>query len=146
MNWNKRIKEARLAAGMSNAELARAVGVSSAAVTLWENGTTKNLDAANCIRVCAALGIRPEWLMFGSGAMRGTNTKVKQSVVALLASLSDEDLRRAEAVLQAMFQVDPLSGGRPAIIDPQAIERKYSPGAEATPGVQVGKRHKTNSA
>ena len=35
-----RIKEARLAAGMTQEQLAAAVGVTQPAVTQWENGTT----------------------------------------------------------------------------------------------------------
>ncbi|MBT3967714.1 MAG: helix-turn-helix transcriptional regulator, partial [Gammaproteobacteria bacterium] len=39
----ERIRKSRIEHGISSSELARAVGVTSAAVSRWENGLVKNL-------------------------------------------------------------------------------------------------------
>jgi len=47
MSWNKKIKMARERLGMGQTELANAVGLSPASITMWENGATKNIDGRN---------------------------------------------------------------------------------------------------
>lgn len=142
--WNKRIKEAREEAGMANSDLARAVGVKPASVTLWENGSTKNMDAANCIKACEVLGIRPQWLVFGRGPKHVANSKLVRSIVATLEGLSEDDLRRADAVLHSMFEGMQKTAEKSEPMSPSAIEQKYSPEVDAT-GVQDGTGIKTGS-
>lgn len=137
MKWNDRIKEARQEAGISNAELARAIGVKPASITLWENYSTKNLDAANCIKACEVLGIRPQWLMFGRGPKRAADSKLMQSVIATLEGLPEADLRRAEVLLRTFFEGMHSATQEREPLSPHAIEQKYSPGLDAT-GVQDG--------
>lgn len=66
MNWNQRLQQARTAAGISKAEVAKRVGVSPPTVTDWESGEIKKIDGENLLRVCSVLGVAPDWLMFGS--------------------------------------------------------------------------------
>lgn len=62
---NERITSARVSAGMSKAALARAVGVSSPTVTDWESGKIKTIEAGNMSKLAAALGVTPDWLLYG---------------------------------------------------------------------------------
>ena len=50
---------------ISASELARACGVSPAAVSKWLDGTTKKLSADNYASAARALGVREEWLRTG---------------------------------------------------------------------------------
>jgi transcriptional regulator with XRE-family HTH domain len=62
-----RIRRARQAAGWSQAELARRVGVNRSAVTQWEHsaGTVPSTD--NLARIAAETGVCFEWLATGRG-------------------------------------------------------------------------------
>lgn len=65
MKWNERLSAARKAKQISKSELSRQVGVSPAAVTMWENGTTSALQGENLMRLCQVLGISERYLMQG---------------------------------------------------------------------------------
>lgn len=59
-----RIREARNARGMTQDDLAAAVGVSDKAISSWE--TARSLPAAYYLRdICAALGVSADWVLFG---------------------------------------------------------------------------------
>lgn len=55
--------------GGSQAELARACGVSSASVADWFSGQTKSLKSASLLAAARYLRVRPEWLQTGLGVM-----------------------------------------------------------------------------
>lgn len=61
----KRLKFSLEKANMSQAALARRVGVSRGAVSLWLSGTTKEISMDNLIEVASALGVSPVWLAQG---------------------------------------------------------------------------------
>lgn len=67
MTWNKRLKKARedMLPPMGKSMFARAVGVSAATVTNWENGKVEELKGPNLMKVCAVLGISESYLMTG---------------------------------------------------------------------------------
>jgi transcriptional regulator with XRE-family HTH domain len=65
MKWNERLSITRKAKGMTKSELSRRMGVSPAAVTMWENGTTSALSGANLMRLCEVLGVSERYLMSG---------------------------------------------------------------------------------
>lgn len=62
MELNERIKFARMAASLTQADLARACKVSRAAVNGWESGNVKNLRNAHLFAVSRATGYSPEWI------------------------------------------------------------------------------------
>jgi transcriptional regulator with XRE-family HTH domain len=93
MSWNKRLQEARIAAGITKMELARQAKVSAPTVTDWESGEIKKMDGENLLRVCSALGIAPEWLMFG--AADETATKEANAIAAAILRLKDPAQRDA---------------------------------------------------
>lgn len=66
MSISQRIRTAREAKGLSQAELAHMVGVTRGACGHWEQGkTSPNLE--NLAKVAVLLGIRFEWLATGRG-------------------------------------------------------------------------------
>ncbi len=78
MTFGTRIRQLRRAAGLSQAELARAVAVSQPTVNGWETGKAepgrKRLPA-----IADVLGTTPEWLAFGHGPA-GTPTPAGQAI------------------------------------------------------------------
>lgn len=61
----ERLDDAMKAVDVSGSDLARACGVSPAAVSKWLDGTTKKLSADNYASAARALGVREEWLRTG---------------------------------------------------------------------------------
>lgn len=64
----ERLKSALSKADLSQADLARRVGVSRGAVSLWISGSTKELSSDNLLAAARALGVTPEWLASGRQA------------------------------------------------------------------------------
>lgn len=67
MSLSERIREAISASGKSQAEIAREIGISTGAVTLLLNGTSKSLKAVTAIALEAATGHRATWIVTGKG-------------------------------------------------------------------------------
>ncbi|WP_429497297.1 XRE family transcriptional regulator [Robbsia andropogonis] len=65
-----RLKAAIDQAGVSQSELARAVGISRSAVSLWMNGSVAGIAGENLLRTAAALRVSPMWLSTGRGSMK----------------------------------------------------------------------------
>ena len=84
---------------MKNADLARACGVSPAAVGQWLSNDTKAPKAENIFRIAKATGVSAEWLTTGKGAMvPGTN-----------------DNRAANSIESNVTQAPPMKGYVPLI-------------------------------
>ncbi|MBT2322549.1 helix-turn-helix transcriptional regulator [Variovorax paradoxus] len=64
---SERIKEARDAAKLSNAELARRTGKSQGAVSQWIDGTVNSLRAETAAQLERATGYRAAWIVTGKG-------------------------------------------------------------------------------
>lgn len=67
MNLSTRIAEAIEKSEKSRSEIARACGVSPAAVTFWLSGDTKSLKAETALALEQATGYRAVWLLKGLG-------------------------------------------------------------------------------
>jgi XRE family transcriptional regulator, regulator of sulfur utilization len=61
-----RIKQARLAAGMSQETLATLAGVDRSMVSLWERAA-HSPGAVTVVRLAEALGVPVGWLLLGEG-------------------------------------------------------------------------------
>lgn len=84
MDFSERIKSARLAAGLSQPELAKRVGVTKNAISSMELGKTKGPKPHHLFRIAWALNISPEWLATGKGKMepdRYASVEVRNGVV-----------------------------------------------------------------
>ena len=60
-----RIKILRTSRKLSQEQLGKALGVSGASVSQWENGGTKDLKIENFLRFCEYFNCDPHWLAFG---------------------------------------------------------------------------------
>lgn len=73
-----RIKTLREAKGMTQEELAKALGVTRAAVSLWELGNTKNIKNVTFLALVQLLGTNQEYLLFGPVADREPTGKFRR--------------------------------------------------------------------
>lgn len=102
-----RLKDA-MGKDISASDLARACGVSAAAVSKWLDGTTQKLSAENYANAARALGVRDEWLRTGRLPREregGTAERDMDRVVDIL-----EGLQGPLAALAAA--IDQLTKGR----------------------------------
>ncbi len=63
MTTGQRIKQARLAAGLTQKELAEKVGVKFSAIHKYESGMIVNLKRETIAALAEALDVKPSWLM-----------------------------------------------------------------------------------
>ncbi len=75
---NRRIKERRLAKGMTLLELANKIGVREATVQRYESGAIKNIKYNTLIKIAEALDCKPEYLMSWSDKPHGNSNNPKQ--------------------------------------------------------------------
>lgn len=74
----QRIRTLRQAHGMTQEQLAVAVGVTKSAVSGWERGEVDNIKLANFLRLCRVLHTQPQYLVFGpSGEFPRLNDQVE---------------------------------------------------------------------
>lgn len=97
--WSRRIAQARLRAGMSQARLGAAIGASQSAVGDYETGA-REPNFATLARIGAALGVEPAWLIFGFGkGMRDAGSE---------CSALDADERRDQEFAELFVATDAL--------------------------------------
>lgn len=92
MTPQERIRTARRAAGLSQSQLALAVGVQRSAVSHWEAPHGKNPSVAHLRQAALVMGLQFEWLATGRGDM----------------SLSKEAQLDSIATAEALLVEDPL--------------------------------------
>lgn len=63
MTTGERIKAARIAAGLTQTQLAEKVGLKFSAIHKYETGMVVNLKRETISALAAALNVRPSWLM-----------------------------------------------------------------------------------
>jgi transcriptional regulator with XRE-family HTH domain len=88
----QRIRLARRHGGMSQSELARAVGVQRSAVSHWEAANAKSPNASHLREIAVATTISYEWLATGRGAMALSREQVLDSIPAADALLVEEPI------------------------------------------------------
>lgn len=69
MTLSERVKLAREKAGMTQAQLARALGISQPSVHDLESGRTKQFRSSTLLKMAKVLGQSPEWLAGGEGGL-----------------------------------------------------------------------------
>lgn len=62
-----RIKQLRIAQGMTQPELAERIGVTKSAVSQWEDDSTKNIKLEVFLLLCEILRTDPKYLVWGPG-------------------------------------------------------------------------------
>lgn len=64
-----RIKQARVARGMTQPELADLVDLSERAIETWESGKDKRVPFKRLDELADKLGVTTEWLLYGDGVV-----------------------------------------------------------------------------
>ena len=97
-----RVRRARTLAGMTQADLARATGISTAGISLIENGQTRSLKASTALALEKATGFNARWLESGKGPEQSGNPAEGYSVEvkAIVEQLTTDAL--VDAVLAAI--------------------------------------------
>lgn len=89
-----RIRQARRHAGLSQAQLAEAVGVHRSAVSHWETPEGRQPSAGHLRGIVLATGVSFEWLATGRGEMLLSADTLLDSVSAAEAELVDDPQER----------------------------------------------------
>ncbi|MDB6164586.1 MAG: helix-turn-helix family protein [Xanthomonadaceae bacterium] len=90
MTSQSRIRLARRHAGLSQLQLAQAVGVQRSAVSHWESSLPKNPSVSHLRDVAQVTGVQFEWLATGRGEME-VGTEIRLSSVPAAAALLVEE-------------------------------------------------------
>ncbi len=77
MDIGTRIKEARIAKGMTQEELGKIVGVQKSAIAKYEKGRVVNIKRSTLQKIASALNINPTNLMFEESPKEAANLHVK---------------------------------------------------------------------
>jgi len=108
-----RIKEARKMAGLTQVALASKIGIAQSAISDLERGESAEMDASTLLGLTRALGVRPEWIMWGERPMR-FNDEDALRLLQQFGQLSDPNkaalLAAATALLRAQGEPPTLSG------------------------------------
>lgn len=105
MTQQERIRLARRAAGMSQNQLAQAVGVQRSAVSHWEAPLGKNPSVSHLREIALVTGTQFEWLATGRGEMPLSKEMLLDSIATAEALLIEDPL---EFRLVEAFRAAPL--------------------------------------
>lgn len=105
MTQQERIRLARRAAGMSQSQLAQAVGVQRSAVSHWEAPLGKNPSVSHLREIALVAGTQFEWLATGRGEMPLSKDMKLDSIATAEALLIEDPL---EFRLVEAFRAAPL--------------------------------------
>lgn len=92
MSPQQRIRLARRHGGLSQAQLAHAVGVQRSAVSHWESANGKYPTVGHLCEIAQVTGVNFEWLATGRGTMSLPDAVRLDSIPAAEALLADDPL------------------------------------------------------
>lgn len=90
--FGARVKSLRKARGLTQGELARAIGIKQPSLSELEQGESKEPSAATLLAVARALQVSAEWLYTGIGNPLG-NANLTDDETALLGAFRSLDAR-----------------------------------------------------
>lgn len=85
--FGRRVRELREKLGISQAALAKAIGVGQQTVNNWESGAVKKTSAI--VEVARALSTTPEWLQRGEGQKESRPFRPIDEIVRLYGQLGE---------------------------------------------------------
>jgi transcriptional regulator with XRE-family HTH domain len=100
----ERLKELRIALGISQAELGERIGVSRAAISRLESGSN-NFTNQMVTSICREFGVNEEWLRTGSGDMFEEISRAEKAAQIVGAALGSGD----EFILNTFIALGQLS-------------------------------------
>lgn len=131
MVLSERIRAAMAAKGISQAELARAVGVKPPSIHGWLNGKAKFLRGENLLLAATALGVRQEWLATGVGPMTSGNqdapaeTPENREILGSFGNAPEDTGSNREKLLRIFAEIERTEQTKP----PVAAQYQGIPGA-----------------
>jgi transcriptional regulator with XRE-family HTH domain len=94
MTFAKRVKEAREAARLTQAQLAEGCGISDRTVSAWENGVAEGIRGDTLFCIADKMRVDPRWLVTGAGEAPGMTTALDE----IVRGLEDLPVEQQEAV------------------------------------------------
>ena len=103
----KRLLECRKAAGLTQLELAKAIGITNGAISNLERGDSHTMAADHLFKAAKALRVDAEWLATGKGPKTGKPLLIHLSQEATLLAdqidrLSEEQRHIVAALIQQL--------------------------------------------
>lgn len=98
VTFAKRLKEARLAAGLTQEQLAQACGVTNRAVSAWEKGRASDILAENLFAAADKLKVDPRWLATG----HEDQAKAAVGIAKEIRELDPEQLEAIRSLVHSM--------------------------------------------
>jgi len=132
MDIGSRIREARERYHITQAALAKKVGVSRISVTQWESGSTKGLKPRNLLAAARVLGVDVNWLVYGNGPMRRPATYAITRVPVVSwddAGRFDDVVREGECAEYVDAAFDPTDQLFAAVMPDNSMEPTIPKGA-----------------
>lgn len=111
MGIGKRVKAMRLSRGMSQKQLAKAVGIAAPSLSDIENGITKSLKADTILGLTKALECSSEWLNTGKGnpaAPAPIKTIEESELLAVFKTLSHQNQSALLATARALLSTQEM--------------------------------------
>ncbi|CAB3644234.1 HTH-type transcriptional regulator PrtR [Trinickia soli] len=111
----ERLQVALDQAKMKQIELARRVGITRGAVSLWLKGATTKVEGENLVKAAQVLGVSPNWLATGRGRMKSASPRE----IALEDNPEYPAIRRVKIKISAGvtgFGVEPLADDHAPIV------------------------------
>ena len=109
MEIGDKIREARLAKGMTQEELGDLIGVQKSAIAKYENGRVVNIKRSTLKKISDILGIRPAELIFEEKEKPIINdglTDGQRKLIDFAKSLPEDKAALALRVLQSIVEAD----------------------------------------
>jgi phage repressor protein C with HTH and peptisase S24 domain len=113
-----RLKLALTQAGMKQIDLARGIGITRGAVSLWFNGTTTSLESENLLKAAQILGVSANWLASGRGRMKSPSA----TGISLMDNPDYPAIKRVNITITESggFDIEPLVGDYAPLVFPRA--------------------------
>lgn len=101
MKWNERITIARKRKGLTKTDFWRAIKISSATATNWENGKVLSIKGENLMNACRVLGVSEEWLLYGKEKLKVDVSTFTHEMLSILELMRPLDHRGQIKILSA---------------------------------------------
>ena len=110
MSIGQRVKALRVAKGMNQSQLARAVGVKASSINDIESGVTKSIKGTTLLGLTRVLECSSDWLQTGKGipaAPAQLKTLEESELIAIFKAMSDGNKQALLAAARALLSAQP---------------------------------------